>query len=126
MIARIRRNASFALTAGLCLAAFGLLWTLIRGRLELPGEVTLALGVLLLAGYIALRPAQVLGALTGRTARHGGNAMLVTLAVVGILILVNVLAARHYKRFDLTEDQEFSLSPQTLQVLGRAAGSPWP
>ncbi|MDI7275861.1 MAG: GldG family protein, partial [Anaerolineae bacterium] len=56
-------------------------------------------------------------ALSGRTAQQGANATVVTLAIVGILVLLNVLAARHHQRFDLTAEREFSLSRQTLQVL---------
>ena len=56
-------------------------------------------------------------AVTGRTARYGGNALVMSLAFVGILVLINLLSARHHKRFDLTATQEYSLSPQTRQVL---------
>ncbi len=117
MIARTRRLAPHILAAGAILAAFGLFWTLIRGRLELTGEIALVAGLVAIAAYIALEPGRVRRALAGRTARQGGNATIVTLAVIGILMLLNVLAARHHKRFDLTAEREFSLSPQTLQVL---------
>ncbi|MBI3484562.1 MAG: GldG family protein [Acidobacteria bacterium] len=41
-----------------------------------------------------------------------------TLAVVAILGLVNFLAARHSKRFDLTAEKLYSLSDQTEKILG--------
>jgi len=39
------------------------------------------------------------------------------LAVIGSLILVNVLGMRYFARVDLTRDQQFTLSPATLETL---------
>ena len=117
MIARLKRLAPTMLTGGLILSLYGLFWALIRGQVDLVGRVALIAGLVALLSYVALEPDRVRKALLGRTARQGGNATLVTLAVVGILVLLNFMAARHHKRFDLTAEREFSLSPQTLQVL---------
>jgi ABC-type uncharacterized transport system involved in gliding motility auxiliary subunit len=117
MSKRLKRFAGPLLGLGIVLLLFGIFWTLIQGQLQLVGEVTAGLGLLAIAGYVALEPARVWSALTGRTARQGGNATAVTLAVVGILVLLNFLSARHYKRFDLTAERRYSLSPQSLQVL---------
>lgn len=122
MIARIRRLSPHILTAGAVLLVAGLAWSLVRGQLELPAEIALAAGLVAVAAFVALEPGQVRTALTGRTARQGGNALVVTLSVIGILVLLNVLAARHNKRFDLTAERAYSLSPQTLQVLGDLQG----
>jgi len=43
------------------------------------------------------------------------------LLVIGILVLVNLLSKRFFLRFDLTEDQEFTLSPATEDILGELA-----
>ncbi len=53
-----------------------------------------------------------------RVARHGANAAAITLAFLGILVILNVLAARHNEKLDFTENQTFTLSDQTLRVLG--------
>lgn len=65
---------------------------------------------------------QKLAAGIGRAGRRrrvlfGANATLMTLALLGILALANVLAARFPKRWDLTASGDFSLSPQTLQII---------
>ena len=117
MIARIRRFSPCLLAAGAILLVWSLFWSVIRGRAGLPGEIALIVGLAALVGYLALEPQRVWTALTGRTARQGANATVLTLAVVGILVLGNVLAARHHKRLDLTAERQFSLSKQTLQVL---------
>ncbi|MGF1513611.1 MAG: GldG family protein [Elainellaceae cyanobacterium] len=52
-----------------------------------------------------------------RSTQAGTNALLATVALVVILGLINVLAVRYGQRVDLTENQLFTLSPQTQQVL---------
>ncbi|MGB3612699.1 MAG: Gldg family protein, partial [Elainellaceae cyanobacterium] len=52
-----------------------------------------------------------------RSTQAGTNALLATVAVVIILGIVNLLAVRYNQRIDLTENQLFTLSPQTQQVL---------
>ncbi len=52
-----------------------------------------------------------------RAAKHGANAVAITLAFVGILVILNVLAVRHSAKWDLTADQRFTLSDQTVKVL---------
>ena len=54
---------------------------------------------------------------TRRSTRMGANSLLMILLFVGILAIVNFLAARHSIRWDLSENQNFSLSPQTHRML---------
>lgn len=74
-------------------------------------------GVLLLAAGVFLDPDRVKAALTGRQGRYGSNALVLSLAFTGILVVVNVLAANNPQRIDLTEDQQFSLSRETELLL---------
>ncbi|MBA0915027.1 MAG: DUF4350 domain-containing protein [Nitrospiraceae bacterium] len=52
-----------------------------------------------------------------RSTRMGANSLLMILLFVSILAIVNFLAARHSIRWDLSENQNFSLAPQTNRVL---------
>jgi ABC-type uncharacterized transport system involved in gliding motility auxiliary subunit len=52
-----------------------------------------------------------------RSTRMGANSLLMILLLIGILAIVNFLAARHSIRWDLSETQNFSLAPQTHRVL---------
>jgi ABC-type uncharacterized transport system involved in gliding motility auxiliary subunit len=52
-----------------------------------------------------------------RSTRLGANSILMVVLVLSILIILNFLAARHSQRWDLSETQHFTLSPQTIQVL---------
>ena len=40
-------------------------------------------------------------ALTGRKMRYGTNAVVLTIAVVAIVLMINILVARHSIKFDL-------------------------
>ncbi len=54
-----------------------------------------------------------------RSTRLGFNGVLAILLMAGILTIINFLVIRHGGRWDLSETRNFSLAPQTLQVLGQ-------
>ncbi|MHB1414693.1 MAG: GldG family protein [Chloroflexota bacterium] len=94
-----------------------IVYYIIYGNLG-PIVVGLALaGLVILAVAIWGSGADVVGALTGRSARRGSNSAVMMLAFVGIVGLVNFTAAHHTYRWDLTESGAYSLSPQTLSIL---------
>jgi len=74
-------------------------------------------GVVLGILFVLARPAQVRAALTRRGTRYGSNAVVMSIAFVGILIGLNYLAGRYHYRYDATELKEHTLSPQSVQVL---------
>lgn len=57
--------------------------------------------------------------LNSRQLRYGTNAVILSLAVIGILVLLNILAADHRYRYDATRNKQFSLTPQTISLLER-------
>lgn len=46
------------------------------------------------------------------------NVLLQVVVIVAIIAMANYLSVRHYRRFDLSRNQKFSLSEQTKAVLG--------
>jgi ABC-type uncharacterized transport system involved in gliding motility auxiliary subunit len=52
-----------------------------------------------------------------RQARYGTVSLVGILVAIGIFIAVNYLGVRQTKRWDLTENQAYSLSDQTLRIL---------
>ena len=92
----------------------------LSGEPSVPWIRGLAIGGLVaIAVYLLLRPEDVRHLLSGRAARYGSNALLLSVAVIGIVVLANVLANRHYARFDVTEGNLHTLSPQSIQILER-------
>ena len=73
-------------------------------------------GVLVLLGLM-LNFSSILDRLKGRAVREGGGDVAYIIIVAVVLCLLNFLAARHHKRYDLTEQKAYSLSDQTRKIL---------
>ncbi|MGE5138438.1 MAG: GldG family protein [Rudaea sp.] len=76
-------------------------------------------GVILIAIYLFSRPREELTeAVRGRTAVYGSNSLLMALAFIGIIIAINFIASKQlHGRLDLTQNQQRTLSQQTVNVL---------
>lgn len=75
------------------------------------------LALICLIAFFVLHFETVKAFSTRRSTRMGANSILMVALFAGILIIVNVLAARHAKQWDFSETQRFTLSPQTHRVL---------
>lgn len=80
-------------------------------------RVGAGLGAVLLAAGVFLDPDRVRRLLTGRQGRFGSNALVLSLAFTGILVVLNVLAYNNPAQLDLTEDKQFSLTRETELLL---------
>ncbi len=81
-------------------------------------------GVLFIAASLWARPAdvrefpgQVRRVLLRRSTRYGSNTVVMSVVFVGILILVNYLGGLRHYTYDATELKQYSLTPQSIQVL---------
>jgi ABC-type uncharacterized transport system involved in gliding motility auxiliary subunit len=112
-----RRFAPLGLYLSLlaALAAVGLY--IVQREFTLPLQIALGLVVVGLALFAVLDPEQVRVALTGRQARYGSNALVMSLAFFGILVVANYLVFQNSKRWDLTENQQFTLAPETIDTV---------
>ena len=67
--------------------------------------------------YILSQWREIGRAFAGREARFGTLAVASAVVVLAILVAINYLASRHNKRWDLTANQQFTLSDQTRKIL---------
>jgi len=113
----VRRLQDYLTPVGIAIALGALGWH--RSGRSLPGEPIwwVIAGVALIAVHAVLRWDDLQGAVGGRQLRHGGNAVVLTILVLGIFAGVNYLAQRYNERLDLTENQRHSLSDQTRKVV---------
>lgn len=74
-------------------------------------------GAALIVWYLASAREEVKRLLTARSLRHGTNAVVLTAAVIGIVVLMNVIADQRHFRWDVTASGRHSLSPMTKEVL---------
>ena len=81
--------------------------------------VTLLLGLALICfvAFFVVHFETVKAFSTRRSTRLGVNSILMIVLFTAILVIINFLAARHSKRWDLSETQHFTLAPQTYQIL---------
>ena len=100
----------------LALAAAAVL-AVVEGRLGAPSLVALILAALSAGVALYLGPEPIRERVRARPVAFGANAALASLAFVGIMVLLNILAARHSWRWDVTAERRFSLAPQTLEIL---------
>lgn len=80
-------------------------------------RIGLVIGVVFIAVGVFLDPERIKAALSGRQGRYGSNAVVLSIAFSGILVVLNILAANNPQRIDLTEDQQFSLTQETELLL---------
>jgi ABC-type uncharacterized transport system involved in gliding motility auxiliary subunit len=90
---------------------------LVRQQAEAAVYIGLVVAVAGFLGAMVLGRDWLRRAATGRQARYGLNALLAAGALLGILILLNVVVFQHPKSWDLTEDRQYSLAPETIAAL---------
>lgn len=108
---------------GATLIVFGVLGAVVVGSFVSQPILLLHLvvGVLcvvvwaLTSGLASLSQAR--GVITGRTARFGAQAVAYAAVAAGLLVVVNVFAVLNEKRWDLTEQGVYSLSPKSLKIV---------
>jgi ABC-type uncharacterized transport system involved in gliding motility auxiliary subunit len=77
-----------------------------------------AVGAVLVVGSLLARVEDYRELFGRRSTRYGVNTAVAVALVLGATVVVQALSFRHSARWDLTENKRFSLSPQTIQLLG--------
>lgn len=85
-----------------------------------------ALGIagLSLAAWVLMAPDQAKALITGRTARFGGTSLVITVVFIVALIAIYALIRGQGWRFDLTERDLFSLTPESRQAIAAIGADP--
>ena len=109
------RIGSIAISLVALVVAAGLY--IVQRQWNLYLQISIGLFVIGLAVYVVQDPDSIRKLLTGRQARYGSNALILSVAFIGILVVVNYLAYKYTKRWDLTSDQSNTLAKETVDVL---------
>lgn len=64
-----------------------------------------------------LNPDGVRKFVTGRQMQYGSNSIILLLAFIGVLIFVNIIVMQNPRSWDLTEDQQNTFAPETIDVV---------
>ncbi len=73
--------------------------------------------VLGLAIFALLDPERMRTILTGRQARFGSNSLILMLASFGVILIANIWVYQNPQRWDVTEDKQRTLAPETIATL---------
>lgn len=73
--------------------------------------------IILALGIIGVLAFWVLSIITSKTTRYGSNIAIMILLAFSILVLINFVSARHFKRLDTTQNKFYSLSDQTKKII---------
>ncbi len=104
---------------GIVLFVFGIVAYMVTPAASTYVFVHVALGFLLIVLYLTASRDSLTTVLGERSTKYGANAVVYTLVFVAVLVVVNWLAARHNKRWDLTAQNVYSLSTQSKSVLAK-------
>ncbi|HWQ84793.1 MAG TPA: Gldg family protein [Anaerolineales bacterium] len=112
---RIYAPLGLGLAGAAALGAAGVY--LVLREFNLTVQILLGLVVVGLALFVILDPDRTRRAFTGRQARYGSNALVLSIAFIGLLVVANLLAAQNPQRWDLTEDKTYTLTDETIAAL---------
>ena len=113
----MRRSAALYGILGLVLLSFGLVDYFISTGFRLFVWVNLAGGIFAIILWITSSRSELSSITTGRSARYGANAVIYSLAYVGLLVAINYISTLHHTRLDLTSEKVYSLSSQSINVI---------
>lgn len=123
---QLERKHYYGLAAiGVSVAAllFGLVSWFINQKIDMPVQVAFAVALLGMALFAWLEVDLLTRALGTRQARFGAETLVMVVAFLGVVGLLNYIFTqdRLKKRWDLTENQQHTLAPETLKVLSELA-----
>ena len=95
-------------------------WLTIR-ELEGPGQLLMALAVLMLVTAAATNFPAVKSAVKARAGRYAANTLVMVSALTAILVLLGFISYENSYRLDVTATRQFTLAPQTELVLDSLA-----
>jgi ABC-type uncharacterized transport system involved in gliding motility auxiliary subunit len=102
---------------GMVLATGGMVAYSLRPDLLVAVTIAEGLALVCLVAFFVLHFEQVKAFSGRRSTKMGMNSILMVLLFSAILVIVNFLASRHSARWDFSENQNFTLAPQTYRVL---------
>ncbi|MGI8424353.1 MAG: GldG family protein [Chloroflexota bacterium] len=111
------RFSAFLGVLAVAVLAGAMVWLNVNGRFDRSVGALLFISAVLGVLYAIPRWEDLTGALGTRSARQGGNATLLSVAFIGLLIVGNWFVNRHSPQWDLTTVRRYTLSDQTKKIL---------
>jgi ABC-type uncharacterized transport system involved in gliding motility auxiliary subunit len=122
MLKNFQKIEKFLYIVSPLLILTSLFYLYITGKFELFSIVTLVAGVAIGLLFFLRFYDDIVKKITKRKIRYGANSLIITVVVLALIVIVYLVTFSHNKRFDLTTSKRFSLSSQTMTLLGRLQG----
>jgi len=106
-------------TLGLVLLIAGALYYSVTDVWDKWAVGLLAAGAVLLVGGTIANYRQIMTTLGRRSTKYAANYVVSVILVIALVSGLNFMGRRHVKRFDLTAVGQYTLAPQTTQVLDK-------
>ncbi len=114
---KLQKFAPYGLYLSIAAAVTALGMYVLQREVTLALRISLAVIILGIALFIFLDPEKAKEYVTGRQGKNTSNVMLMTIAVLGIVVVVNYLGNSYSKRWDVTQDKNNTLTVETLEIL---------
>lgn len=114
---KLKQFAPYGLYLSIAAALTALSLYVLQREVTLALRIALAVIVLGIALFIFLDPEKAKESITGRQGKNTSNALLMTIAVLGIVVVINYLGNSYSKRWDITQDKNNTLTVETLDIL---------
>ncbi|NPV57343.1 MAG: hypothetical protein HPY76_11825 [Anaerolineae bacterium] len=100
------------------IAAIGAVgYFIVKQTFDLPLQIMLGVIVLGIALAIIFDPQKIKDWLVGRQAKYSSNALVLVIAVLGIVVIINYIVNQNSPSWDLTEDNANTLAPELSDAL---------
>jgi ABC-type uncharacterized transport system involved in gliding motility auxiliary subunit len=109
--------AEIVLSLGVALLISSYVRYSLQGELLLFSEILLIAGGVLVLGSIALGFSNIVTYFSKRSSQLGTNTTILTIAVIGILAVLNYVGYKYHKSFDMTSEHLYTLSPQSKKIV---------
>jgi len=117
MITFLKKIFKYLFIPGIILTIAGLVAGLITQTWSPLYVSLIGIGIAILIGWLIFIFSTSQGFWRKRSTQIGTNALIATLSLIAILGLINFLAVRYSTRIDFTENQLFTLSPQSQEIV---------
>ena len=117
MLKKYQKYAPIGLFVGLAAAIAALILRIIAGQFSISAKICFCVSIIGLAAFVILDAKSILDFFKSRHGKYGSNSFILTLAVIGILVIVNLVIFNNDITWDLTEDKVNTLADETLDVL---------
>ena len=102
--------------AGVVLFVFGIVSFLIAGEFNVYNEFHIIGGLVLIIYFAAVDFSSLLEGIKSRSVKYGTGTFVYGLIILAIIVVINLIVYKMPKRWDLTANKIYSLSPQSKKI----------